>query len=266
MIAAWRSEWTKARTVPSSVWLLLLVFGGMVLLAPAVLGTLRVHDCGPDPCSLDTVKLSLAGVRVAQVGAAILGVLLVTSEYTTGMIAPTLTAVPRRWAVVLAKAFVVVVLVGVSSAAGVAGAMLIARVELPHKDFGPATGYPSTSLVSDLTQRAAGGTVLYLVLVALLGVGIGTLVRDTGVAVTVVMALLLVLPLLAILVPDPHWQNHIHRYAPMDAGLAVQSTRGLATLPIGPWAGLLLLAGYALAAVLGAAIAMQVRDGSRGRS
>jgi ABC-2 type transport system permease protein len=94
MSAAWRAEWTKARTVPSSGWLLLLVFGGLVLLAPAVLGTLRVHDCGPDPCSLDTVKLSLAGVRVAQVGAAILGVLVVTSEYATGMIGPTLATTP----------------------------------------------------------------------------------------------------------------------------------------------------------------------------
>lgn len=236
MTAAWRAEWIKARTVPSSLWLLLLVFGGMVLIAPAVVGTLRVRDCGADPCSLDTVKLSLAGVRVAQVGAAVLGVLLVTSEYATGIISVTLTAVPHRWAVVLAKACVVVALVGVSSAAGVAGALLIARVVLPHRGFGPATGYPSMSLVSDLTQRAAVGTVLYLVLVALLGVGIGILVRDTGAAVTVMMALLLVVPLIAILVPDPHWQNHIHRYAPMDAGLAVQSTRGLATLPIGPWA------------------------------
>jgi ABC-2 type transport system permease protein len=109
---------------------------------------------------------------VAKVGAAILGVLLVTSECATGMMAPTLVAVPHRWAVVLAKAFLVVVLVSVSSAVGVAGALLIARVVLPHKDCGPATGYPSTSLVRDLTQNAAGGTVLYLVLVALLGVGI----------------------------------------------------------------------------------------------
>ncbi len=258
-----RAEWTKARTLPSTGWLLLLVVLAMVGLGLAVTGTLRVHDCAPDPCVLDTAKLSLAGVRLAQVGAATLGVLLVTGEYATGTIIPTLVAVPRRWSVLVAKVAVLGTLVAGAGTAGVVGALLLARATLPGKGFTAATGYPDSTLLHDLTQRAAVGTVLYLVLIALLGLGIGHLVRDTGAAVTFVLTLLLVAPLVAMFVSDPHWQRRIHRYAPMDAGLAVQSTRDLATQPIAPWWGLALLGAYAGAAVVGGAVVLRLRDASR---
>ena len=61
------------------------------------------------------------------------------------------------------------------------------------------------------------------------------------------LTLLFVAPVVAMLVSDTHWQNRIHRYAPMDAGLGIQSTRDLAALPIGQWHGVALLAGYARA-------------------
>jgi ABC-2 type transport system permease protein len=263
MTGALRAEWTKARTVPSTGWLLLLVVLAMVGLGFAITGTLRIHDCSEDPCALDTVKLSLAGVRLAQVGAAILGVLLVTGEYATGSITPTLAAVPRRWSVLVSKVALVGALVTGAAVVGVVGTLLTARAVLPGRGFTAATGYPRTTLLHDLTQRAAVGTVLYLVLIALLGLGIGLLVRDTGAAVTLVLTLLLVAPLVAMFVSDTHWQDRIHRYAPMDAGLAIQSTRDLTTLPIGAWPGLALLAGYALAAVTTGGIALRVRDATR---
>src|SRR5262245_43706968 len=103
MTGSLRAEWTKARTVASTGWLLLLVVLAMVALGLAVTGSLRVNACDVDPCVLDTAKLSLSGVRVAQVGAAVLGILVVTAEYSTGTISPTLAAVPRRWLVLLAK-------------------------------------------------------------------------------------------------------------------------------------------------------------------
>jgi ABC-2 type transport system permease protein len=260
MTGALRAEWTKARTVPSTSVLLLVVMLAMIVLGLAVTATLRIHDCGEDPCVLDTVKLSLAGVRLAQVGAAILGILVVTGEYATGTITPTLAAVPRRWSVLASKVAVVGALVSGAAIVGVVGALLTARAVLPRRGFTATTGYTPTTVLHDMTQRAAVGTVLYLVLVALLGAGIGLLVRDTGAAVTIVLALLLLVPLGAMFVSDTHWQDRIHRYAPMDAGLAIQSTRELATLPIGPWQGLALLAGYALAAMAAGGMALRARD------
>jgi ABC-2 type transport system permease protein len=266
MTGALRAEWTKARTVPSTGWLLLFVVVAMIGLGLAVTGTLQIHDCGEDLCTFDTVKLSLAGARLAQVGAAILGILLVTSEYATGSITPTLVGVPQRWAVLVAKVAVGSVLVSGAAVVGVVGALLTARAVLPGRGLTAAAGYPQTAMLHDLTQRAAVGTVLYLVLVALLGAGIALLVRDTGAAVTVVLALLLVVPLVAMFVSDTDWQHRIHRYAPMDAGLAIQSTRNLAALPITPWPGLALLAGYALAALTAGGIALCVRDAARSPS
>jgi ABC-2 type transport system permease protein len=263
MTGALHAEWTKARTVPSTGWLLLVVVLAMVGLGLAVTGTLRIDECTKEPCAFDTVKLSLAGVRLAQVGAAILGVLLVTGDYATGTITPTLAGVPRRWAVLVSKVAVGGALVAGAAVVGVVGAMLTARAVLPGRGLTAAAGYPQTTVLHDLTQRAAVGTVLYLVLVALLGTGIGLLVRDTGAAVAVVLALLLAVPLVAMFVSDADWQARIHRFAPMDAGLAIQSTRDLATLPIGPWPGLALLAAYALAAAMAGGIVLRLRDATR---
>jgi ABC-2 type transport system permease protein len=259
-MTALRGEWTKARTLPSTAWLLLGVVLALVGVGLAVSGTLRLDDCAQAPCALDTVKLSLTGTRLAQVGAAVLGILLVTGEYATGTITHTLAAVPRRWSVLLSKVAVVGGLVAGAAVVGVAGTMLIARAVLPRRGFTAAAGYRATSVLHDLTQRAAVGTVLYLVLIALLGAGVGLMIRDTGVAVTVVVTLMLVTPVLAALVSDQRWQDRIHRWAPMDAGLAIQSTRGVATLPIHPWPGLAVLAAYALAAVIGGGLLLRARD------
>ncbi len=266
MTGALRSEWTKARTVPSTGWLLLLVVLAMVGLGFAITGTLRVHDCAEDPCTLDTVKLSLAGVRLAQVGAAILGVLLVTGEYATGTITSTLVGVPRRWTVLVSKVAVLGALASGAAAVGVVGALLVARAVLPGRGFTAAAGYAGSTVLHDLTQRAAIGTVLYLTLIALLGAGMGLLIRDTGAAVTAMLALLFVMPVVAMFISDPDWQERVLRYAPMDAGLAIQSTRDLATLPIRPWSGLALLACYALAAVAAGGSALRARDATRSPS
>jgi ABC-2 type transport system permease protein len=165
--------------------------------------------------------------------------------------------------VLVSKVAVVSALVAGAAVVGVVGALLIARTVLPGRGFTAATGYPGSTLLHDLTQRAAVGTVLYLVLIAVLGLGIGHLVRDTGAGVTVVLTLLLVAPVVAMFVTDTHWQQRIHKYAPMDAGLAIQATRQLATQPIGPWHGLALLAGYALAAMVAGGIAFRVRDAAQ---
>src|SRR5262249_12411715 len=112
------------------------------------------------------------------------------------------------------------------------------------------------------TLRAALGTVGYLGLVALLSFGIGAALRDTAGALTTVLSLLYVLPILAQFLPDEnlHLREHLRRYAPMSAGLAIQATRRLDTLPIGPWAGCGLLAAYAAGALVLGLLVFRSRD------
>jgi ABC-2 type transport system permease protein len=258
-VRAIRAEWTKLRTLPSTAWLMLLAILGTVGLGLAITGSLDYDHCD-SPCSLDTTKLSLAGVRLGQVGMVVLAVLAVTAEYSTRTIQPTLTAVPHRFLVVLGKVGVLAIL-GVSTGVlAVAGSLAAGRTMLPGNGFTAAHGFPALSLADDLTRRAAIGTVLYIGLVTLLGAGLGLLLRDTAGAVTAALALLYGSPIVAMLVSDPTWQHRIHRFSPMDAGLTIQATRNLTAEHIGPWAGLGVLSLYAAVAVIAGLIVFQLRD------
>jgi len=98
------------------------------------------------------------------------------------------------------------------------------------------------------------------VLIALLSLGIATAVRDSAVAVGIVLALLYLFPIIAAAVGNPTWRRHLTQIGPMDAGLAIQHTRDVSDLPIGPWAGLGVLAAWAGAALLAATAALRLRD------
>ena len=108
--------------------------------------------------------------------------------------------------------------------------------------------------------RAAAGSVLYLALIALLSLGIATIIRDSGAAIGTVLGLLYLSPIIAAAVSSPHWHDGIERYAPMSAGLAIQATTNLRGLPISPWAGLGVLAAWAAAALLAAGLLLRLRD------
>ncbi|WP_262281917.1 ABC transporter permease [Micromonospora sp. MA102] len=258
-LRALRAEWTKLRTLPSTAWLTLLTVAGTVGVGFAVTGSLDRAHCGP-PCAPDLTKLTLGGVRLGQVGIVVLAVLAVTAEYSTGTIHPTLTAVPRRFLVVLGKVGALAALGTTAGALLAAGSLAAGRTMLPGNGFDPAHGFPALSLADDLTRRAAIGTVLYTGLVTLLAAGLGLLLRDTAGAVTAALALLYGSPVVAMFVTDPTWQHRIHRFAPMDAGLSIQATRDLAAEHIGPWAGLGVLSLYAAAAVIAGLVMFQRRD------
>ncbi|MGW3495784.1 hypothetical protein [Streptomyces sp. NPDC001020] len=83
-------------------------------------------------------------------------------------------------------------------------------------------------------------------LVALLGLSLATLLRDTAAAITLGLGLLYLAPLMADILHSPTWQHRLERWAPMPAALSIQATRNLAHLPIAPWPGLGVLAAYAL--------------------
>ncbi len=108
--------------------------------------------------------------------------------------------------------------------------------------------------------RAAAGSVLYLALIALLSLGTATAVRDSATAIGIVLGLLYVFPIIVQVVSDPHWKRHLQQLTPMTAGLSIQATTQLDSLPISPWAGLGVLAGWAAAALLTGGLLLQLRD------
>jgi ABC-2 type transport system permease protein len=254
---ALHAEWTKLRTEAGPGWLLAATITLTVAVSAAVAAA---TTCPPVGCDQDPAKLSLTGIQLGQALVATLAVLAVSGEYRTGMIRVTLAAMPRRPAVLAAKA---VILTGVVLAAGtiaVLGCLLASRLLLPGNGLTPARGALLLSVADGPTLRAAAGSVLYLVLVALLSLGAATAVRDAATAIGVVLGLLYLFPILAQLASDPHWQRHLQQLGPMTAGLAVQATTNLRGLPIGPWAGLGVLAAWAAAALLAGGLLLRLRD------
>ena len=254
---ALRAEWTKLRTVPGTSGLLLAV-----VVLTAALGVIAdaAAACPSRGCGLDPARVSLTGIYLSQAAAAILAVLAIGSEYSSGMICATLTAMPRRMTVLAAKA---VILAGLMLAAGtvaVLGSLLAGRLLLPGRGLTAAHGYPALSLGDGLVLRAAAGTVLYLALIALLSLGVAAAVRDSAAAVGVVLGLLYLIPVIAAVVHEPGWHRHLQQAAPMTAGLAIQATAGLRGLPIGPWAGLGVLAAWAAAALVTGGLVLRFRD------
>jgi ABC-2 type transport system permease protein len=189
----------------------------------------------------------------------VFAVLSVSEEYGTGMIRTSLAAVPRRFVLLGAKATSVGLVVLAASVLAVAACLAVGRLALPGGGLDPAHGYALVSLGAASTVRAAVGSVLYLVLVALLAVGAATVVRDTAVSVGVVLALLYLPALLAEAVGDP-LRRHVLQLAPMPAGLAVQATTRGPSVPLGPWAGLGVLAAWAVASLVLAGAVLRTRD------
>jgi ABC-2 type transport system permease protein len=207
----------------------------------------------------DPTKLSLTGIDVGQAVIAGLAVFAISDEYGTGTIRTTLTALPRRTLVLAAKATNVAGLAVLAGLLAVAGGLTAGHFLLPAGGLDPAHGYPLVSINHADTLRAGLGSVAYLALVALLSLGIATAIRDTAVSIGVVLALLYLPPLLAQAVSDP-LRRHLQQIAPMSAGNAIQATTNVRSLPISPWAGLAVLAGWAATTLLIGGLLMRWRD------
>jgi ABC-2 type transport system permease protein len=257
---ALHSEWTKLRTARFNWWLL----AGAVLVTVAVsaFGD-TIVTCSPSiaSCQQDTTQLSLSGVGYGgQILIAVLAVLAISDEYETGMIRTTLTAIPRRTSAFAAKAALLVGVATVAGAIGVGGSLIAGRLILPASGFTVAHGFAPLSLEAGATLRAAVGSVLYLALISLLGLGIATALRSSAAAVAGALGLLYLFPLLAKVTGSATWQRRYEAIGPMPAGLAIQATKSLATMPIQPWPGLGILAAWAAGAMLIGGWVLQRRD------
>jgi ABC-2 type transport system permease protein len=243
--------------VASTGWLLL---GAAVLTVAVSTAADAAATCPASGCQADLAKLSLTGVQAGQAIVAVIAVLAVGSEYSTGMIRVTLTAMPRRLTVLAAKASLVAGLVLAAAVVAAAACVLAGRLILPGHGFTAAHGYPPLSLGHGPVLRAACGSVLYLALIALLSLGVATAVRETAVAIGLVLGLLYVFPVVTSVIGNHHWQRHLEQIGPMTAGLDIQATVNLRSLPLTPWEGLGVLALWAAGALITGALALRFRD------
>jgi ABC-type transport system involved in multi-copper enzyme maturation permease subunit len=246
------AEWIKLRSLRSTVYTLLaatgLTVGAGMLLAAFMAG----QEAPADPSHrvlLDPTAVSLRGVFMAQLAIGVLGVLLVTGEYSTGMIRATLSAVPRRLPVLWAKAGVFGVVAAVLMIAASLAAFLGGQVIL---------GPRGTTLAAAGVARAVVGAGLYLTVVGLLGFGLGFIIRNTAGAIALLFGLLLVLPTLGEVLPS-NWGRQVVPYLPSNAGQAIMSVHQ-APGELAPWTGFAVFCGYAAVAIVAAAILLKRRD------
>ena len=255
---ALHAEWTKLRSESSTLWLLLAT----IALTTAVgLTAVTGVSCPAEGCTADPTKISLTGIDLGQAAIAVLAVLTIAGEYSTGMIRVSLAAMPRRGTLLAAKALVVTTVVLVAGTIAVHGSVLAGRLILPGQSFTPGHGYPPLSLADGPVLRAATGSVLYLALIALLSLGVATAVPGSAAAIGIVLGLLYLFPIVAAVITDPDWSRRLQQIWPMSAGLTIQATTGLHRTPIAPWAGLGVLTAWAGAALLTGALLLHLRDG-----
>ncbi|GAA2157737.1 hypothetical protein GCM10009760_60120 [Kitasatospora kazusensis] len=249
------SEWVKLRTTRSSRYLALgtVVAGaGLAVLTSNSVGEQYGGLSAADRLAFDPTEVSLRGHLVAQVTVGLLGALAITSEYSTGTLTSTLTAVPDRGRLLAAKAAVLggaALPVGLAATAGgfLGGQAMLARHGAPH-----------TGLRDPAALRAVLGGGAYLASTGLLGLGLGSLLRNTSGAASTLFGGMLIVPALSPALPGPlpRWMA---TYWPTRAGAQVMTVHRDPAL-LGPAAGLGLM-GAATGATLAAAYAaFRTRD------
>lgn len=258
---ALRSEWVKLRTVRSTAWSLLLLAGVSVLFTAVLTGGSSTEGGSPGHGGDNDIILdSLAGIWFGQIAAAVLAVLVITSEYSTRMIRATFAANPRRRTVLAAKAIVVTCLVLVVGLATSAACFQVGQWLLRGNGFNYEGGYPVVTLADGEALRAVLGSGVYLGLLALFSLGVGAIVRHTAAAITVVLAAVLA-PVVAIGFLPENLAEPLEKSSLMGAGLAMQQTvERPDNIPLDPAEGLVVVCAYAVFTLLVALWLIERRD------
>jgi ABC-type transport system involved in multi-copper enzyme maturation permease subunit len=233
-----RAEWTKLRSVRSTVWTLLATVGLAVGFG-ALIGASQMSSWDSlDPSEqlrFDPTSFSLSGLFLAQLAVGVLGVLVITSEYATGQIRATFGATPQRLTVLAAKAITFTAVVVVTGVVASFGAFSVGQAIFASKGLGSSISDPGV-------LRAVFGGALYLAGVGLLGVGLGTIVRRTAGAVAALVGLLFILPIVTGFLPSS-FQETVGKYFPAQAGMSIWNVVP-APDALSPWSGFAVLVGY----------------------
>jgi ABC-2 type transport system permease protein len=251
------SEWTKLRSLRSTRWSLLVATVltiGLPLLFATIISTRWPH-LGPNERAdheRHPLEISLAGVNVSQLAIAVLGVLVITGEYSTGMIRASLLAVPKRLPVLWAKTAVFAVVTFLLMLPSVLIAFVGSQAILRHHHI------LKVSFSHPGVARSVIGGAVFLMLVGVFALAIGAIVRNTAGGIATFAAIFFVFPPLLNILPTS-WNNAISPYLPDSAGRSVFAlTHDSHSLAPGP--GLALFVGYCVVALLLAAVLLDRRD------
>lgn len=250
---ALRSEFTKIRSVRSTYWTLLaLVVVTVGFGALASWGTAAHGHPGP---GFDATQRSLGGLYISQLIMGVLGVLVISAEYSTGMIRTTLSTMPHRGTVIAAKAVVFTVVAFVTGLITCFASFFLGQALMSSHHLGTTLSHPGV-------LRAVIGGALFLTASGLLGFGIGLLLRHSAGAISAVVALLFVVSILVNFLPQT-WQVHVDKWIPAIAGTqiwqAVAQPPG-GTPMFGPWTGFAVFCGYAAIALIAGVVLFRKRD------
>ena len=270
------AEWTKIRSVRSTVWTL-IIFVVVSLGLTGLFTWLTLNqlnngsgDARSSGIVTDPVNFILGtGLGLGQLAICVLGVLVITSEYSTGAIRAALLAVPRRYPVMLAKGLVfaaLVIVVGeiVAFLSFFIGKALINGhvVTIRGREGGHVITVHHTITVS-LSQpgvlQAVVGSGLYLTVLGLFALAIGGLIRHTAGAITAVIGMVLVIFPLAGLLPSS-WGAHIHAYLPTIAGQLITQDKPAADQILSPWQGFGVFCAWTVLLLAAATFLLQKRD------
>jgi len=246
-----RSEFTKIRSVRSTYWTLLaLVVVTVGFGALASYGATR----GPHGQFFDATQRSLGGLYISQLVIGVLGVLVISSEYSTGMIRTTLTTLPRRGLMITAKAVVFAAVAFVTGLITCFASFFLGQAIM-------SSDHISVSLSQPNVLRAVIGGALFLTACGLLAFGFGLLLRHSAGAITTVVGLLFVVTILVNLLPST-WQDHIDKWIPAMAGTQIWATIPSQGQPamFAPWTGFAVLCGYAAIVLIAAVALFRKRD------
>jgi ABC-2 type transport system permease protein len=250
-----RAEWTKLWSLRSTRWSLLAAFLAMAGIGPLVAAIQMnrwTHLSAHDRLTYNSLDTAVGGWHLAQLAVGVLGVLVISGEYTTGMIRSSLLAAPRRLPVLWAKlavfcAVTFALTLAASFIAFFAVQAIVAQHHLQH------------SLGDPGALRVVIGTPLFLAALGALCVGLGTLVRNSAGGIALFVFLLFVLPGITAILPSTT-ADSISPYLPLDAGSTVASITFDSPHHLSPWGGFALFAGYAALAIAIAAVGLLRRD------
>jgi ABC-type transport system involved in multi-copper enzyme maturation permease subunit len=248
------SEWTKFRSLRST-WLALAATIVLSLGLATLFGWsyAKQIDAGEvEPSVAEAIDVAFLAMDLPALVLAILGVLQMGGEYGTGSIRSTLTAVPRRLAVLWAKALVLLLV-----AVPVMGAVSLISFVVSQA----FAGSDGATLTDPGVARAIAGVTAYIVALGLLGLGVAAIVRNTAAAITLVVVVMLVVPGLVVAMPDAV-QDHIAPYLPILAASAMytQDDGGGDPGLLSPGAGAIVLLAWILAALAAGALVLKRRD------
>lgn len=250
-----RSEWTKLRSVRATLWTALIALFSTLAVDVVICArwVAEFHAGQQSRSGFDAALTSLTGIYLAQVAVGALGVLTISSEYSTGMICASLSAVPQRRALLAVKG-------GVFAAAAFAGGELVSFAAFGLGQAILHRAGAGLSLASGPGLRAAFGGGLYLTAVGLLGYAFGALIRNSAGALSALFGLLFASTAVIDLLPT-RWRNDAIPYMPANAGSQIITTvRGHGALS--PWAGLGVFCCYVVIVMTAAFVLAGRRDAS----